>query len=226
MSSSSPLLQFKQLGCTRDGRELFHGINFQINAGDIVQVEGPNGTGKTTLLRALTGLFPDYEGDILWQGQPLSQVRYEFLSQLLFIGHLAGVKKTLTPRENLQFLGNLAAQCDLEQIDQALANVGLYGYEDMAGYQLSAGQNRRIALARLYLSQSLVWVLDEPYTALDVQGVDKLERLFESHAQKGGCVILTSHQPPQVDGLRHLSLLDYRASNTGSFTDSSEAANV
>jgi heme exporter protein A len=222
-----PLLQFSQLGCTRDGRELFCDIDFSINAGDIVQIEGPNGTGKTTLLRALTGLFPDYDGDILWQGESISRVNYEFLSQLLFIGHLPGIKKTLTPRENLRFLGHLNGQCDLEQIDDALAQVGLYGYEDMAGYQLSAGQNRRVALARLYLSDALVWVLDEPYTALDTQGVAKLEALFAEHVSQGGCVIMTSHQPPQVKGLRHLSLVDYlprknRAINSHSTDNSCE----
>lgn len=214
-SITQSLLQFSQLGCTRDGRELFRDIDFAINAGDIVQIEGPNGTGKTTLLRALTGLFPDYDGEIIWQGEAISRVRYEFLSQLLFIGHLPGIKKTLTPRENLRFLGNLNGQCALEQIDDALAQVGLYGYEDMAGYQLSAGQNRRVALARLYLSDALVWVLDEPYTALDAQGVEKLEALFMRHASNGGCVIMTSHQPPNVAGLRHLSLVDYRDSKHG-----------
>jgi heme exporter protein A len=215
MSTEAPLLQCKQLGCTRDNRVLFHGVEFTFQAGDIVQVEGPNGTGKTTLLRALTGLFPDYEGDILWRGQPSVSEQYDFLSHLLFIGHLPGIKKSLTPRENLLFLGNLQTQCTLDQIDHALAQVGLYGYEDMPGYQLSAGQNRRIALARLYLSDALLWVLDEPYTALDTQGIKKLEALFEQHAAKGGCVILTSHQPPNISGLQRLSLLDYRPTHGG-----------
>lgn len=213
MSTTAPLLQFKQLGCTRDNRVLFKGIDYAINNGDIVQLEGPNGTGKTTLLRAVTQLFPDYEGDILWRGQLIAQEKHDFLSNLLFIGHLPSVKKSLSPRENLAFLANLNGHYTTDQIDNALAEVGLYGYEDMPGYQLSAGQNRRVALARLYLSEALIWVLDEPYTALDTQGIAKLEALFESHASRGGCVLLTSHQPPQVPSLKHLSLLDYRTKN-------------
>ncbi|MFT5117112.1 MAG: heme exporter protein A [Kiritimatiellia bacterium] len=213
MPTVTPLLQFTQFGCARggagDNRVLFSAIDYQLNAGDVVQIEGPNGSGKTTFLRALTRLFPDHEGDILWRGESLVDASYGFLSQLLFIGHLSGIKKALTPRENLSFLANLNGHYTLEEIDHALVQVGLYGYEDMLGYQLSAGQNRRVALARLYLSNALVWVLDEPYTALDVQGIDKLERLFETHTQQGGCVILTSHQPPKISGLKCLSLLDY-----------------
>lgn len=212
MSQDSPLIECQQLSCTRDSRVLFGGINATLGGGDIVQIEGPNGTGKTTLLRALTGLFPDYDGAILWRGKDISQQKYEFLSHLLFIGHLPGIKKSLTPRENLRFLANLQGECSDAQIDAALAEVGLYGYEDMPGYQLSAGQNRRIALARLYVTNALVWVLDEPYTALDTQGIAKLEALFEQHAKQGGCVILTSHQAPKVAGLRRLSLLDYQIS--------------
>jgi heme exporter protein A len=213
MPTATSLLQFKQFGCTRggagDSRVLFSAIDYRLNAGDVVQIEGPNGSGKTTFLRALTRLFPDHEGEILWRGKRIVDASYDFLSQLLFIGHLTGIKKALTPRENLIFLANLNVNYELEQIDHALAQVCLYGYEDMPGYQLSAGQNRRVALARLYLSTALVWVLDEPYTALDAQGIDKLERLFETHTQQGGCVILTSHQPPKISGLKCLSLLDY-----------------
>ncbi len=161
--------------------------------------------------------MPDYIGDIIWQGRVINEQYYEFYSQLLFIGHLTGVKKSLTPRENLQFLTQLNGnQCSLALIDQAVDSVGLYGYEDMPGYQLSAGQQRRVALARLYLSQAPVWILDEPYTALDIAGIQKLERLFEAHAEKGGCVFLTSHQAPQISQLRRLSLSDYPASTVAS----------
>lgn len=208
-SSKTPLLSFDQLECTRDNRVLFSGIDYTINTGDIVQITGPNGTGKTTLLRTIIGLFKDYQGNILWRGEPIDTVRYDFTTQLLFIGHLAGIKKNLTPRENLQFLANLQGCYSLEQIDHALEQVGLYGYEDMPGYQLSAGQNRRVALARLYLNSAMVWVLDEPYTALDVQGVNKLEKRFNQHVERGGCIIFTSHQSPSIARLRTLSLEQY-----------------
>lgn len=226
LTSSPPLITFKNLGCTRDERVLFSGIDYDIHAGDIVQVEGPNGTGKTTLLRALTRLFPEYEGDILWQDQAITTVTYEFLSQLLFIGHLPGIKKTLTAYENLQFLANLNGSYDRPEIEAALAEVGLYGYEDTPCYQLSAGQNRRIALARLYVSNALLWVLDEPYTAVDVEGIAKLERLFEQHAANGGCVVMTSHQQPNIQGLKKLSLLDYQSTTHTHISDDSYDMNT
>jgi heme exporter protein A len=206
-----PLLSFKQVACRRDSRTLFAGIDYAINTGDIVQITGPNGIGKTTLLRAIMGLMPDYDGEIHWQGQLIDNARYDFTRELLFIGHLTGVKKSLTPRENLQFLANLQGSANLSEIDDALEQVGLYGYEDMLGDQLSAGQYRRVALARLYLSQTLVWVLDEPYTALDIEAVASLEALFVAHAKQGGCVIFTSHQAPSIAELKVLSLTDFQS---------------
>lgn len=245
------LLTFKQVACHRDDRVLFSGLNYTINSGDIVQITGANGIGKTTLLRAIIGLLQGYDGDIRWRGQSLDgraidkdtdsnidksadestanenankgtgNHRYDFTSELLFIGHLAGVKQSLTPRENLQFLANLHGTTvySLDQIDDALAQVGLYGYEDMPGHQLSAGQNRRIALARLYLNQATIWVLDEPYTALDTQAIKKLEALFVRHAEQGGCVVFTSHQAPAIQILRILSLSDYVGDHKGNLDE-------
>jgi heme exporter protein A len=204
-----PLISCKQLACERDGRVLFHKLDMVINAGDIVQIEGPNGCGKTTLLRALTTLLPDYDGEIHWKGDSIKQVRSDYLAHLLFIGHLPGVKKTLTPRENLHFLMRLHQPVVLDDIDHALSKVGLYGYEDMPGHQLSAGQLRRVGLARLYLSKAPLWVLDEPYTAIDKQGVANLENLFADHAAAGGCVILTTHQNPSIEGIKQIALHNY-----------------
>ena len=203
------LLSLNNLACERDGRVLFAGLNATINAGDLVQIEGPNGSGKTTLLRAITGLFPDYSGSILWRGEPIEQKRVEYLAELLFLGHLPGVKKTLSPRENLSFLSRLHQAADITAIDNSLEKVGLYGYEDVPGYQLSAGQLRRIALARLYFSRAPIWILDEPFTAIDKQGVANLEALFTEHARRGGCVILTTHQAPALKPLKRIDLQAY-----------------
>lgn len=204
-----PLLELNNLACERDGRVLFSGLDAVIDKGDLVQIEGPNGCGKTTLLRAMTGLLPDYHGDILWRGEPIEKKRVEYLSELLFLGHLPGVKKTLSPRENLTFLSRLHQAVDVDAIDSSLAKVGLYGYEDTPGQQLSAGQLRRIALARLYLSQAPIWILDEPFTAIDKQGVANLESLFIEHASQGGCVILTTHQTPALPRLKRIDLQAY-----------------
>lgn len=204
------LIELTNLHCERDQRVLFSGVNFSIEPGDIVQIEGPNGSGKTTLLRALTTLSPDYEGEIRWQGTSLVDSSADYYANLLFIGHFAGVKKTLTPRENLQWLSGLHQPADVTAIDHALHAVGLYGYEDMPGYQLSAGQQRRIALARLHLSTACVWVLDEPFTAIDHQGVSELETLLSTHARRGGVVILTTHQALSLSGVKSLNLTHYQ----------------
>lgn len=209
MNTSSILLECKALACERDGRVLFENLDLSVATGDVVQIEGPNGCGKTTLLRALTTLLPDYEGDIHWRGESIRRVRRDYLSNLLFIGHLPGVKNTLTPRENLAFLTRLHQNASLADIDEALAQVGLYGYEDMPGHQLSAGQLRRIALARLYITRAQVWVLDEPYTAIDKQGIANLETLLIEHARQGGCVIMTTHQSPSIEQLTKVTLQEY-----------------
>ncbi len=213
-NSSSVLLECQQLSCERDGRVLFHQLDLVVNTGDVVQIEGPNGCGKTTFLRALTTLLPDYQGSIQWQGESIQRARTNYLANLLFIGHLPGVKKTLTPRENLIFLTHLHQTADINAIDKALAKVGLYGYEEMPGHQLSAGQLRRVALARLYLSKAPVWVLDEPYTAIDKQGISHLETLFVEHAANGGCVVLTTHQSPSIDNLKRIQLEHYSPRHT------------
>ena len=208
-NAAASLLECRSLACERDERLLFSDLGFELHSGDVVQIEGPNGSGKTTLLRAISLLLPEYQGQILWKGKPVDNVRTDFLSHLLFIGHLPGVKKNLTPRENLRFLMSLSHPCSIEEIDKALEKVGLYGYEDMPGQQLSAGQQRRVALARLYLSKALLWILDEPYTAIDKQGVAHLEQCIADHAAAGGCVILTSHQAPSIQGLKRIVLDQY-----------------
>lgn len=187
------LLKGENLTCIREDRLLFDDLNIEINAGDIVQVEGPNGSGKTSLLRILAGLSQPYEGKVKFKQTSTSQCREEFHENLLYFGHLPGVKGEMSAEENLSF--NLALHgLDTNQTVDNLANVNLLGFEDSLASHLSAGQHRRIGLARLYQSRAPIWILDEPFTAIDKQGVASLEQRFIEHANQGGCVILTTHQ--------------------------------
>jgi heme exporter protein A len=201
------LLSGRQLACERDERCLFSGLDLALPAGTLLQLEGPNGAGKTSLMRMLAGLLPLSAGELFWQGQPLEQVREDFCQSLLFIGHLAGIKAELSPLENLQWFAALDGLQDETLLEQALQQVGLQGYEDHPCHQLSAGQKRRVALARLTFSPRPLWLLDEPFTALDRQAVAAMEGLLVEHAKTGGAVILTSHHALEsLPGLQKLHL--------------------
>lgn len=194
-TSPSILLSAHGLTCIRQDRVLFADLNFSLAAGDIVQVEGPNGVGKTSLLRILAGLAFPHEGEIRYQGQPVDKVTEEFHQDLLYLGHQAGVKGELTANENLSFLMRLNDQhTDPEVVEDTLSEVDLGGFEEAFASQLSAGQHRRIALSRLWRSHHKVWILDEPFTAIDKSGVMKLEQLFAQHIAAGGAIVLTTHQ--------------------------------
>jgi heme exporter protein A len=196
VTPTETLLSVRGLGLERSGRELFANLSFAVDPGQLIQVEGANGAGKTSLLRILAGLSRyGYEGDL---------TRPE---QLLFLGHKSAVKGLLTPRENLLWHPAGEARPSLADIDGALAQVGLSGYEDVASHSLSAGQQRRVNLARLYLSNTPLWLLDEPFTAIDRAGVAALEARLVEHVDGGGSVLLTSHQPLSVNvPVRRLSL--------------------
>lgn len=206
----TPLLQTVDLHCERDGRSLVDGLNLSVEPGHIYQVEGPNGSGKTTLLRVLCGLSSRYTGELLWRGQAINTVRADYHSQLIYLGHSAGVKAVLTARENLVWhaaLKGLSGGSAMTAITAALAKVGLYGYEDAACFTLSAGQQRRVGLARLFLGLPLLWVLDEPFTAIDKQGVAELETWIAAFAEQGGTIILTTHHELTIDrAITHIRL--------------------
>ncbi len=189
------MLEISALSAIREERVLFKELSFSMNPGELIQIEGRNGSGKTTLLRIVAGLGDSEGGDVFWQGQPVRTIREQYHQDLLFLGHLPGVKRELTGYENLMFHQSLVqGKADSEQIWTALARVGLGGREDIPVAQLSAGQQRRVALARLWLSRQPLWILDEPLTAIDKQGVRVLEKLFLEHTKLGGMVLLTTHQ--------------------------------
>jgi len=209
---ASPLFTATGLFCERDFRVLFDQLDVELHAGEVLQIKGQNGVGKTSLLRGLYGLNADVKGDFAWFGQAWPQARFELYNRSLFLGHQTGVKASMTGRENLQWFFGLRQTVTLEQMTQALAAVDLAGYEDSYCYSLSAGQQRRVALARLFISHADVWLLDEPFTAIDADGVLQLERLIQRFAEQGGAVMLTSHHTlTQIPVLRTLDLEAYRA---------------
>lgn len=204
---NAPLLHVENLFCERDERILFDNLNFSLNEGEVLQIEGQNGSGKTTLLRMLSGLSSHYEGEIFFRGQPVAEQRDAFFSDLLYFGHQPGVKAALTPEENLRWYAAIHPSIDAYNIAEALDKVGLRGFEDSPCHSLSAGQHRRVSLARLYLSTASLWILDEPFTAIDKKGVAEKEALILSHAEKGGSVILTTHHELGVGpSVRRLNL--------------------
>ncbi|MGR5146694.1 cytochrome c biogenesis heme-transporting ATPase CcmA [Photobacterium alginatilyticum] len=214
------MLSVQELSCVRDERVLFDDLSFSVSTGELVQIEGHNGAGKTTLLRIIAGLGRADSGSVCWNNENIETAREDYYQDLLFLGHQTGVKRELTAFENLAFFqamhthtedSELAGTPQVSGDDclwQALAHVGLAGREDVPAGQLSAGQQRRVALARLWISNHKLWILDEPLTAIDKQGVKVLERLFLSHVERGGVVLLTTHQDMFTDSnhLRKIKL--------------------
>lgn len=209
-STNSPLLHAEQLSSIRGGRVLFENLDFSVSAGQLWQVSGPNGAGKSSLLRILTGLLEPSNGVVYFDGQPLNQTWSEYCQQLLFIGHKAAVKGELSALENFHWQQQLSSVQDVDAWD-LLEKLGLLGLEDELTTRLSAGQQRRVALTRLWATQASLWILDEPFTALDVQGIALLQQRFVEHLATGGTIIFTSHQSLTLSGLTPEKLsLEYR----------------
>lgn len=188
-----PWLVVEALCCARDDRLLFEAIGFTLTPGGIVQLEGANGSGKTSLLRAICGLVPVERGRVFWCGTPRDEVLDGFLAALTYVGHVPGVKRDLTPRENLAASRALTTMIPAMPSDTAFDRVGLEGLADTPLRRLSAGQIRRAALARLLVVPTPLWLLDEPLTALDADGKRILEGLIADHAAAGGMTVISTH---------------------------------
>lgn len=200
------MLSVANLACERDERILFEGLSFAVASGTLLQIQGANGSGKTTLLRILAGLNSEFTGDIHWQGQPCHEVATDYRQNLFYLGHSPAINRTLTPLQNLRWFCALQGFADDGAIHAALNELGLRGYADIPCYQMSAGQQRRVSLARLALSPAPLWIMDEPFTALDRKGVAELEQRLDRHVAKGGVVILTTHHPLQ--STQHLKVIN------------------
>ena len=199
------LLEVTNLCVDRGERLLIHNLNAQFKKGEITQISGPNGSGKTTLLRALSGLIPSESGTFTWRGEPTSPRIYS--DEIFYLGHKPAVSMQLTPIENLrqfQVSQSLTRGADDSQrLVKVLSDVGLTGYEDELCSRLSAGQKRRVGLAKLLMSESAMWILDEPFTAIDAKGVEFLCAQIANFASKGGVIIFTTHQPVSFPNCDH-----------------------
>lgn len=200
------MLEVRQLACLKGDRLLFRDLAFRLPAGELLRVAGPNGVGKTSLLRLVTGLAMPEAGEVQWRGHSIRREREAFHGELLYLGHAAALNDLLTPLENLRFACSAAGdEVDAQRCVDALVRIGLANQLDLPARVLSQGQRRRVGLARLFLSASRpLWVLDEPFTALDVHAVADLAATLSDHCDAGGMVMLTTHQdapfrrPPAV----------------------------
>lgn len=188
------VLELQDLEAWRDDRCLFRALSCTLRPGEVLRVAGANGAGKTTLLQIVAGLAPLQAGSLRWRDLARDDDEQAFRRELLFLGHLPGLKAMLTVAENLRFLAALRGQpLSDDRLVSALARVRLAGYDDSPVAQLSAGQKRRVALARLFTEDAPLWLLDEPFTAIDREGVAELEGWLADHAEAGGLVLLTTH---------------------------------
>lgn len=193
------MLEASDLECVRGERRLFAGVGFRLEGGEMLNLQGHNGSGKTSLLRMLCGLTHPANGQISWRGTSIHKLGEEFRTELCYLGHHNAIKEELTPIENLLASAKLAEESlDEDAALDALEQVGLRGREDLACRYLSQGQKRRVALARLVHERRALWILDEPYVALDAAAVTLVAGLIGAHLQRGGLTVLTTHQTVEV----------------------------
>ena len=190
--STTALLEARDLGCNRNDRQLFEHLEFALEAGEMLVVEGPNGCGKTSLLRILTGLRLADSGDILWRGEPIDRLAGDYYEQVNYVGHHDGIKRELSCLENLRLARAMGIPSRTD-LDDVLEQVNLYTYGETDVAALSAGQKRRLALARLLATDSLLWILDEPFTSLDKASMEMFAGMFERHLEREGVIVVTSH---------------------------------
>ena len=186
------LLQTRKLSCMRNDRMLFEDLDIRLEAGQMLVVEGPNGCGKTSLLRILTGLRLADAGTVLWRGDPIDRLAGDYYEQVNYVGHHDGVKHELSCLENLRLARAMGVPSALD-LDEVLERVNLYAYGENDAGSLSAGQKRRLALARLLATEAALWVLDEPFTSLDKASMALFGGVFEQHLRQQGVIVMTSH---------------------------------
>ncbi|NOU00099.1 MAG: cytochrome c biogenesis heme-transporting ATPase CcmA [Gallionella sp.] len=201
------MLEVRKLACSRGDHRLFSELSFTLDSGQIMQVQGANGSGKTSLLRSLCGFLMPDEGEIIWRGENIRELDEEYYAEMMYLGHLNAIKDELSGLENLRISAGLSGvELTEKEAMDALRRMGLKGREMLPTKVLSQGQRRRVALARMLVNDAKLWILDEPLAALDVGAVALIQQLIAEHLARQGMVIFTTHQPLIVDGIDVLNL--------------------
>ena len=207
MNTTNEVLGVNKVHVWRGERHVLRGVSLQLNPGELMHVSGPNGTGKTTLLRVITGLLRPEQGVVTWRGRPIQERRSEYQAELAYGAHEPALKADLTALENLRFSVGLKRKVSQAELTAALQLTGVAECADLPTRVLSAGQRRRVTMARILAMQARLWLLDEPFANLDAQGSVLISELLQSHVRAGGLALVVAHHELTLDcAVRRLEL--------------------